>query len=703
MSIATLTCAESRASLVQLLATPRGRHGPREEWLSNWNFPPPAAWAQALHVARERARAGCGGEDDAADAEGALLDQAHNLRLFASPCVTQCGAARRVSAEQLRRCVCRACNTSAMRQSWESLLSSCAPRAPGGELRRALLPLCLQVTPLQPPPPSGAASSSSGAAVSCEPPHDATEFEGAPAGWEDAVASDASRCVTAFNESCCPRSATEGKTGGQGQGQGQVCGGASRGVCEPIPSWLAASWPARTSPLGTSPGTCAWPRTYAAARCRCVGRYAGSACGGCARGWMGAACEEPRPREVRRPLASLHESERRDFFGALAAAATTTEWKALESSHELGVSFYHETSHLLPSHHRMRSKVVPSAMGPHPLRRSSVMALGPHPQTRPPPHTLPKDSLCTRHHAHRHHAYFEAMMELVRRSTGRYTLALPQYLPLQPSDLKLLHTLHPRCVNCLTHPPANWSVAQVASQLREAALQGRQPASERVGRLFEARGVDGAALVALPGRRGLQKLGVDADDARQLLPWLRRVQSSNPKVWGYGVHCCARWLSNMPGKREWLDALRLPELGPVRGKMATVHRLSTNAPGRRWLEAFKALHQVHQWFHVVLGPCTALCYNLPRCDSNHCELLLPLHAAYDMLQRAWYAAHPHQPPCVADDEADWRLDECLPYVTPLRATRAECAGAAAYEYEGIEAAWVQPIRQLASGAPQPQP
>ena len=187
-------------------------------------------------------------------------------------------------------------------------------------------------------------------------------------------------------------------------------------------------------------------------------------------------------------------------------------------------------------------------------------------------------------------------MELVRRSTGRYTLALPQYLPLQPSDLKLLHTLHPRCVNCLTHPPANWSVAQVASQLREAALQGRQPASERVGRLFEARGVDGAALVALPGRRGLQKLGVDADDARQLLPWLRRVQSSNPKVWGYGVHCCARWLSNMPGKREWLDALRLPELGPVRGKMATVHRLSTNAPGRRWLEAFKALHQVHQWY-----------------------------------------------------------------------------------------------------------
>ena len=652
MEVAKPTCAESRASLVQLLSTPRGRHGPRAEWLANWNFPPPAAWAEALHVARERARAGCGSEDDAADAEGALLDEAHNLRLFASPCVTQCSAARRVSSEQLQRCVCRACNTTAMRQSWEALLSACAPRAPGGELRRALLPLCLQVTPLQPPPPPPPPSSISSSfsswlygkepeAVSCGADDAPTEFEGAAPGWEETIASDASRCATAFNESCCPRVEGDGPLGG-----GQVCGGPARGVCEPITSWAAAAWP----PNASAGGTCAWPRTYAAARCRCRGRYAGSACGGCARGWMGATCKEPRPREVRRPLASLKEGERRDFFGALEAASATTEWKALESSHELGVSFYHETSHLLPSHH----------------------------------------------------AYFEAMMELVRRSTGRYTLALPQYLPLQQNDLKLLHALHPHCIDCRTHPPSNWSVAQVASQLREAGLQGRQPESDRVSRLFEARGIDGPALVALPGRRGLQKLGLDADEARQLLPWLSRVQSTNPKVWAYGVHCCARWLTNMPGKKEWLEALALPELGPVRGKMATVHRL--NMPGRRFLEAFKALHQVHQWFHVVLGPCTALCYNLPRCDSNHCELLLPLHAAYDMLQRAWYAAHPRQQPCVADDEADWRLDECLPYVTPLRATRAECATAPqglAYEYEDLEADWVQPIRkQLATAQAQ---
>ena len=45
-------------------------------------------------------------------------------------------------------------------------------------------------------------------------------------------------------------------------------------------------------------------------------------------------------------------------------------------------------------------------------------------------------------------------------------------------------------------------------------------------------------------------------------------------------------------------------------------------------------YQVHQWFHVVLGPCTSLCNNPPRCDSNHCELLIPLHAGYDMLARA---------------------------------------------------------------------
>ena len=83
----------------------------------------------------------------------------------------------------------------------------------------------------------------------------------------------------------------------------------------------------------------------------------------------------------------------------------------MEAAHELGVSFYHETSHLLPSHH----------------------------------------------------AYFGNMMELARRATGRYEQPLPFYLPVAQPELKLMHAMHPRCLDCRLYPPANWSVAQVAA------------------------------------------------------------------------------------------------------------------------------------------------------------------------------------------------------------------------------------------------
>ena len=123
-------------------------------------------------------------------------------------------------------------------------------------------------------------------------------------------------------------------------------------------------------------------------------------------------------------------------------------------------------------------------------------------------------------------------------------------------------------------------------------------------------------------------------------------------------------------------------------------------PPLAWSRAFKALHQVHQWFHVVLGPCTALCHNLPTCDSDHCELLLPLHAAYDMLARAWSAAHPAKPPCTEDREQDFDLDTCLPFVTPLQSVRDECEArydALPYEYEHLQH-WVAPAAQHERGA-----
>ena len=79
-------------------------------------------------------------------------------------------------------------------------------------------------------------------------------------------------------------------------------------------------------------------------------------------------------------------------------------------------------------------------------------------------------------------------------------LALPYYLPLSQSDLKLLHALHPRCLDCRTQPPANWSVAQVVSQVEEAGMQGRRDASA-VGAAFARARVDGTALMSLDERR----------------------------------------------------------------------------------------------------------------------------------------------------------------------------------------------------------
>ena len=101
---------------------------------------------------------------------------------------------------------------------------------------------------------------------------------------------------------------------------------------------------------------------------------------------------------------------------------------------------------------------------------------------------------------------------------------------------------------------------------------------------------------------------------------------------------------------------------------------------------------MHQWFHVVLGPCTSLCNTPPLCDSHGCELLLPLHAGYDMLLRSWHALHPDSGLCVEDEALDWPLDEQLPYLFPLRTARDECGGGAPprlpYEYVGM-GEWVE--------------
>ena len=70
---------------------------------------------------------------------------------------------------------------------------------------------------------------------------------------------------------------------------------------------------------------------------------------------------------------------------------------------------------------------------------------------------------------------------------------------------------------------------------------------------FVAARIDGAALLRLNHSGLLHGLALSEEVAEALEPWVRRMRSDNAKVWAFGVHCCARWLSNMPTRTEWLQ------------------------------------------------------------------------------------------------------------------------------------------------------
>ena len=47
------------------------------------------------------------------------------------------------------------------------------------------------------------------------------------------------------------------------------------------------------------------------------------------------------------------------------------------------------------------------------------------------------------------------------------------------------------------------------------------------------------------------------------------------------------------------------------------------------------------------------------------------------------------------------MDDCLPYIFPLRSVRDECTVPYAqlgYEYEGLEEHWLAPVRELVAAA-----
>ena len=121
---------------------------------------------------------------------------------------------------------------------------------------------------------------------------------------------------------------------------------------------------------------------------------------------------------MRRPLASLSRAERDRFFSAVRSALDSAEAAAMEAAHEFGIAFTHHTSSLLLTHA----------------------------------------------------AYFSRLIELVRRHSGQYELALPWILPHDQSAVELMNEQHPECLDCHRHPPTRWSPTQVAQQVREELL-----------------------------------------------------------------------------------------------------------------------------------------------------------------------------------------------------------------------------------------
>jgi hypothetical protein len=224
-----------------------------------------------------------------------------------------------------------------------------------------------------------------------------------------------------------------------------------------------------------------------------------------------------------------------------------------------------------------------------------------------------------------------SQMELVRRHSGRYDLSLPFFLPTGYGHVKFMNSMTRECVDCRTSPPAKWSIEQVGTQLAVSGMQGR-PLGAAVARRFVELRIDGPALLALNRSALSHGLGLSEQVVAMLEPWVRRLRSDNAKVWAFGVHCCARWLTNMPSKEDWLQILTLPVLGPLRPKEASVHRIG--GKGKRFLEAFKAFHQAREAPHAFVC-CALCCTRLPKCAvcftaRTHCHMLNCVRNEYRM-------------------------------------------------------------------------
>ena len=143
-------------------------------------------------------------------------------------------------------------------------------------------------------------------------------------------------------------------------------------------------------------------------------------------------------------------------------------------------------------------------------------------------------------------------------------LALPWFLPHDAAGAALFNSLHPRCIDCERHPPATWSVAQVASQVQISGMQDRDGAAAAAR--FEAARIDGGALLRLNGSALRDELGLAAAVVRTLEPWLISLRTDAGEArWSTGVHCCVPRASHyLASRKHWAAALRLRAFGPIR-------------------------------------------------------------------------------------------------------------------------------------------
>ena len=160
-------------------------------------------------------------------------------------------------------------------------------------------------------------------------------------------------------------------------------------------------------------------------------------------------------------------------------------------------------------------------------------------------------------------------MELVRRHSGDYNLALPWLLPVDQRGAELMNSEHSGCLDCRRYPPPSWKPVQVAAQVRAAGLQGATTLGgvdvSGVPETFARARVGGRQLLNLTTPSQLRALGVPRAADALLLPWTQRLRNVHlGRNWGAGAYCCASFSSNMPTLEQWRRMLLIPEWGPLR-------------------------------------------------------------------------------------------------------------------------------------------